>query len=202
MTDCYYWVQTYSGRKVRLDQPTPDMIDMDDIAHHLALINRFAGATREPYSVAEHSIRVSNYLIGQYPDNRQLALYGLLHDAHEAYLGDLISPARRHMASDCRIDAYIPLARSLDRAIFLAAGLPPVTSTRTLYQVAEADAVLLDTEARDLLMSDKWAYSVQPLDDIIRTPLSWRQAKTAWMSRYTNLTSLTLDTSGDVNDST
>lgn len=186
----YYWMLTYSGRKVRLDEPTPDMIDMDDIAHHLALINRFAGATREPYSVAEHSLHVCDYLIEMYPGDRQLALYGLLHDAHEAYLGELISPAKWQMRAEAGVDAYEMLARRLDRVIFQAAGLPPVMSPRIALAVADADAVMLATEARDLMSPhpDDWGLKAAPLKERIRDPLPGRMAGRLWARRYEGLT--------------
>lgn len=64
-----------------------------DIAHQLAIINRFHGATRRPYSVAEHSLLVSEIAErdGQ-PHIVQLA--ALMHDAHEIYTNDLASPAK------------------------------------------------------------------------------------------------------------
>lgn len=68
-------------------------VRIKDIAHHLALINRFTGATSRPYSVAEHSLLCAE--IGKRlnaPVSLQMAL--LMHDAHEAYTTDLSSPAK------------------------------------------------------------------------------------------------------------
>lgn len=72
---------TYSGVIVNPFNPCPDKILIDDIIHSLSLQCRFNGHCREFYSVAEHSVLVSKYC-----DD---ALWGLLHDASEAYLCDI-----------------------------------------------------------------------------------------------------------------
>ncbi len=82
------WIHTFTGRKVYpLNLQTKD-IDIRDIAHALALTNRFTGHTPMPYSVAQHSVYVSRHC-----DTKD-ALWGLLHDAPEAYLADLSRPAK------------------------------------------------------------------------------------------------------------
>jgi uncharacterized protein len=92
VTDCRYTtVETWSGRVVDLARPSADDIDLTDIAIHLARIPRFNGATRYCYSVAQHSILVS--ILCQ--SNRAAARWAILHDAHEAYLGDLTTPMKR-----------------------------------------------------------------------------------------------------------
>lgn len=76
-------IHTFSRQWVNpLDVLAGDL-RIEDIAHALALINRFVGHTREPISVAQHCIWVS-YLCG-----RVHALQGLIHDAPEAYVGDV-----------------------------------------------------------------------------------------------------------------
>lgn len=89
-----FWIQTYTGKKFDLENPTMDMICIEDIAHHLAIENRYGGATKFPYSVATHSLLVSTFA----PDG--LKLEALLHDAHEAYTKDLLTPMRRYL-EDC-----------------------------------------------------------------------------------------------------
>ena len=82
------WISTVSGKKMVLTDPDPKLIDIFDVAHHLANINRYVGATFYPYSVAQHSVLVS-YLMPE------LQMYGLLHDAPEYVLGDDSSPKKR-----------------------------------------------------------------------------------------------------------
>ena len=86
-------ILTRHGEYVNLLDPQPATIDVRDIACALANINRYTGHTTVPYSVAEHSIRVAELLKAEgYSVKSQLA--GLLHDATEAYLGDVSSPLK------------------------------------------------------------------------------------------------------------
>lgn len=77
------WMQTVSGKQVFLLAPSVDSIDIGDIAHHLSMQVRWVGAVREFYSVAQHSVHVAALVS---PEAR---LWALLHDASEAYLGDV-----------------------------------------------------------------------------------------------------------------
>src|SRR5687768_15659264 len=74
---------TISGRLIEYANPNPDNIVIEDIAWHLARVNRFNGATKYSYSVAAHSIMVSRRV------GPTLSLIGLMHDAPEAYCNDL-----------------------------------------------------------------------------------------------------------------
>lgn len=89
MEDLMNFVPTASGKAFNIVKPDPDTITIEDIAHHLSQINRFTGATKRPYSVAEHSLMVS-YIVS--PEN---AVQALLHDASEAYLNDVTTPVKR-----------------------------------------------------------------------------------------------------------
>lgn len=85
------WITTYTGKKFHLFDPQLDEICIEDIAHALSLICRFGGHLPEHYSVAQHSILVSQLV----PEN--LTLEGLLHDAEEAYIGDMVRPLKIEM---------------------------------------------------------------------------------------------------------
>jgi len=83
------YLSTRSGQRVQLLQPQPDSIDIGDIALGLSRQYRFNGHTTTPYTVAQHSVVVS-YLVPA-----EHALQALLHDAAEAYIGDLPSPVKK-----------------------------------------------------------------------------------------------------------
>jgi uncharacterized protein len=82
------WFPTYSGLKFYPLKLDPKKIKIEDIAHQLSLITRFGGATPTIDSVAQHSVLVSMYLERE-GFSRDISLWGLLHDAAEAYIGDM-----------------------------------------------------------------------------------------------------------------
>lgn len=103
-------VRVRSGAYVDLLGPKVDTINIHDIAHALSHICRFGGHTATFYSVAEHSIHVSNAL-WRSTGNVDLALAGLLHDAAEAYIGDMVRPLKRHD------DHYLEIETRFDTVI-------------------------------------------------------------------------------------
>lgn len=83
------FMTTISKKRINYENPTVEMFDINDIAHSLSNICRFGGHIRKHYSVAQHSVMVSNLV------PHHLALAALLHDASEAYLSDIVRPAKR-----------------------------------------------------------------------------------------------------------
>jgi len=86
---------TLSNRKIDLSDPYANRgnIVLSDIAFHLAFQNRFNGACGS-ISVADHSLRVFETIAFEYSKKPETLLWALLHDAHEAYIGDMIYPLR------------------------------------------------------------------------------------------------------------
>src|SRR5690349_19702773 len=85
------WMQTFTGRRFYPLDPKVEDIDPTDIAHALSLICRYGGHVTRFYSVAEHCVLLSHAVS---PEN---ALWALLHDATEAYVGDMVRPLKQHM---------------------------------------------------------------------------------------------------------
>lgn len=83
------WILTFSGERFYPFSPAPEEVKTKDIAHALANICRFNGHTRGFYSVAAHSVHVSRLVPPEF------ALEALLHDAAEAYVGDMVRPLKR-----------------------------------------------------------------------------------------------------------
>lgn len=92
------WMQTTSGRHVSLLEPTPDMIDLCDIATALERLVRFTGHgdLTPPWTIARHSITVARIVAGHGWDDQVIAT-ALLHDATEAYIGDLSRPLKQSL---------------------------------------------------------------------------------------------------------
>lgn len=168
-----HWIQTYSGKAFDLLDPQPDMVDFDDIAHALSLLCRFSGHTRRHYSVAQHSVMVASQL----PAKLQLA--GLLHDAHEAYIGDISTPMKRALFKCESYDLYT-IESNIQRAIHEAAGLPLTLTNHEQAQIKDADLRALMTERRDLMGPSPAPWGkyedIEPLDEPI-VPWEARGAK-------------------------
>lgn len=164
--------QTFTGRYFWPLDPRADEVCIEDIAHHLANLCRFGGATRAFYSVAEHCVRVSRAC------DPADALWGLLHDASEAYLVDVPHPIKAHLAG------YGALEAGVMRAVCARFGLPPDEPE----SVAQADAVLLHTEARDLMPRPltQCRRVAAPLPGRI-APWTPARAERAFLARFDNL---------------
>ena len=95
------WIMTYSGTPIAPLDPTPDDIKVVDIAHALAMTCRWAGHCHTFYSVAEHSVRVADLCVAlgekeglSKAELKDLEMLGLMHDATEAYVGDIPRPIK------------------------------------------------------------------------------------------------------------
>ena len=169
------WMQTYSGRQFWPLDPRPDEVCIEDIAHALSNMCRFAGHVREFYSVAEHCVRVS-WLA---PDHdRMIAIAALLHDATESYVVDVPRPLKRFLPGYREIEDRV--ARCIEVAFDLETGILDHPS------VKHWDEVLLATEARDLMGGEsagKWHLRAGPMDEIIE-PWSPQGARAAFLNRF------------------
>lgn len=137
------WIQTYSGRQFFPLAPKATDVDLRDIAHALAQQCRYTGHTLRFYSVAEHSVRVSRRvgeLTGNDPD---ACLWGLLHDASEAYLVDVPSPLKRLP----EFAFYREAEKRLTAVVAERFGL----TSEEPAAVRQADLELLSTERLQLL---------------------------------------------------
>lgn len=95
--DTFDWVGsivTASGKAVNIIDFTPEMVDVADISQSISLICRYNGHVPYFYSVAEHSVRVAFWL-RENGFSAEECLTGLLHDASEAYVGDMVRPLKR-----------------------------------------------------------------------------------------------------------
>lgn len=146
------WVLTHSGRAVDLIAPDPQSIHLEDIALSLSRRARWGGHTHTFYSVGEHSCRVA-YLVyalaigaGMLASHAKiLARAGLFHDGHEAIVGDTPTPVKVAFGRP----AVEAVASRLDVAIAAAFDFDPRLFDDPLVKLA--DAIMLATEARDLM---------------------------------------------------
>jgi hypothetical protein len=172
------WIQTASGRRFDLAAPEAAMVDFDtDVPDALARIARFTGHIGSgPYSVAQHSVHCCDVVLAETGDPLAAA-YALLHDAHEAYIGDWSTPLKQAISTverGCDVLQHFghveqTLKRLEDRvieAVHAAAGLPlPGHLHKTI--VKDIDYRMLHAERRQLLdtklrPSQAWWYDGTP----------------------------------------
>ena len=199
------WLQTASGRAFDLINPTADMVDFrHDVPDALARIARFNGhVPGGPYSVAQHCCIGADAILDETrrPD---LAAAFLLHDAHEAYIGDIPTPVARALACLARADnpgdfeAAQAVRRSIehlkmrvDRAIFEAAGLHwPLLGQEDLL-IKSMDLAMLEAERRQLLGPSPapWGLETEPprLRRGALTIWPWIRAADEWRARLIRL---------------
>jgi len=186
------FAKTASGRMVWPLDPRPEEIFIDDVAHHLAQQNRYAGGCRIPLSVAEHSVRVSwrieQIMRGRNESvtrTRAASLLGLMHDSAEAYLVDLPKPVKAD------IPQYYVIEAKHEAAIANRFNL----TTEFWPAVKVADDELLATEKRDLLPPWRDVETAPPSLDPTQPPLpekiepwDWIIARERFLFRFHTLT--------------
>lgn len=170
------WIQTFSGLKFDLLDPSAEMITIEDIAHHLSQENRFSGACRFPVSVAYHSINVCNNM----PEG--LELEGLFHDANKAYYKDLTLPLKRLIRSETLI--YDDLCLNFDMILEEKFNLELIKNHKIIKEV---DLRMAMTERQTLIdLSEKWSKEydeVKPFKiKIIRR--DWKKVKLEFLELF------------------
>jgi len=171
------WFQTYSGVEYYIEDAREDEIFIEDIAHALSQMCRFNGHCRTFHSVAAHSILVSQVC------NPENALWGLLHDASEAYTGDMVRPLKEGM------DKFKAVEQALMRVICKKFGLPPEMPTDVIL----ADNIVLATERRDIMSTSPRPWSIDYMEGVVPleeklTLLQPSEAKILFLERFCALT--------------
>jgi len=165
----------YGGALFDLLNPDPRAVDFGVIAEHLSKINRFRGATIAPYSVAQHSVIVADHL------PPEMRVYGLLHDAHEAYIGDVSAPTEAALVLLGMTAALDILRANIDAAIWQAAMVPP-PPPEIAARVHAVDRMACKSEARDLIpFADPADYGPWPMLNRTIKPLPWDRAHEAFL---------------------
>ena len=156
-------IWTHTGKKFHILNPAPEEICVEDIAHALSLLCRYTGHTCEHYSVAQHSILVSE-MVKNLNDQK----WALFHDASEAYLGDVSGPLK------CCLPQYMEIESAVMETISRKFGLC-LSMPKTVKAI---DKVIQEVEMASFLQQPrKW------------TLIGWypSDAKEAFLNRFHEL---------------
>lgn len=166
------WMQTFTGKQFFPLDPRPADVDIVDIAHALSMQCRYNGHVERFYSVAEHCVLVSQVVSPEH------ALWGLLHDATEAYVGDMVRPLKLHMPAYCEVE---------DRVMVAIAEKFSIDQTMP-QEVKNADSRLLLDERAALMgqPAGDWAIAGEPFGVQIQA-WSPHLARAKYLRRFNEL---------------
>lgn len=167
------WTHTSRGRALDLLDPKPGDVDLGEIGQSLAQQCRYNGCVRRFYSVAEHSVLISRWLFATFPEVPQLRIAGLLHDAAEAYTGDITYPMQVVLwasAPEAR-EAYKQVQARLDALICGPLDFSP--EWLHCPEVRNADLRILLDEREALLLGRPKPWDVEDMGPLGVTIEGW-----------------------------
>jgi hypothetical protein len=185
------WLQTISGKAFDLSNPDPAMVDFEaDVAPALAKLARFTGHTLGDigYSVAQHCVLGAESILAATGSERLAALF-LLHDAHEAYIGDIPTPLVQTLCEDDRrfkgrLDI---LKERLDSAIYDAADIAPPYAFEH-NAIKRHDTAMMNAERASLKLPAprSWGADIDavPAADMWISPWETADAREAWLDAF------------------
>jgi 5'-deoxynucleotidase YfbR-like HD superfamily hydrolase len=183
------FIQTYTGRRVDPLAVRPDDVHLLDIAHALAYSSRYNGHAKKFYSIAQHSVLVS-LLLERQEFTTDTQLWGLMHDAAEAYLGDVVTPLKAALgvSTSAGLEAFAELERQALDAIAEGLGLPAHFAERI---IKNADRELLACEAEVLIVGDltAWRLEFKP-GALVVDPWTAEESEQKFLARWLELRAL------------
>lgn len=174
------FITTYTGQSFYVTNPNPDDVQIEDIAHALSQFTRFTGHTRYKfYSVGEHSVLCSVVadFLGLSP---RLQLIALLHDASEAYCGDVNRPLKQELPQ------YKNAEDKIMNAIWRKYNLFP--TDEEYHTIKKIDNTLLVAEMKQLMYRDEVPdverYSEEEVQVFLQKELSMEYVKTTMIEMF------------------
>jgi len=170
-------IGTYTGKRIYFGNIKAEDISIIDIAHSLSHICRFTGHTKEFYSVAQHSVLVSDHQT-TLAEKRA----GLLHDATECYLNDLASPLKKYLSGCGYSELENEFHEVINEKYNINDGFTP--------NIKKVDLQALFTEKRDVLNKPNsdwgWGDEIMRFEETI-IPLQPKEARALFLKRFEEL---------------
>lgn len=168
-------ITTYSGQWFDILRPEEYEYSIEEIAHALSNLCRYTGHSNRFYSVAEHSVLVSRIV----PDH--LALTGLLHDAGEAYLGDVASPLKALLPEYKKIEENVEA--SISRYFGLEFPFPQEIKEADKRMYWQERQSIADNGIKDRL----WHQDLRATRKAEAVGMAPHMAKRMFLSRYNEI---------------
>ena len=171
-------MQTYSGKRFDWENISSEAVNIVDVAHALGMICRFTGSVLRFYSVAEHSIHVCDLA------PPELKLDALLHDAAEAYIGD-IARGLKDKLREVAPEGMGRFEHDVETAVASAFRLTWPPSKK----IKEIDNRLLATERKQLMAPVDWDWNPlpEPYPDLEIVGFGPAEATYWFLDRYRKL---------------
>jgi hypothetical protein len=146
---------------------------------------RFGGQVRVPYTVGQHSIYVWRALAEAFPYDYLLQMHGLMHDASEAYLSDIVRPLKH------QIPQYLEIEKQTQSTILNAFSITPLTPLGEKI-LKSADNAVLAAEHRDLYPHSVWNWTLPdpPVPFKITPTNDWKWLEETFIESYHHLKDL------------
>lgn len=149
------FIETHSGKRFFFQKPTADMVCIEDIAYALSNLCRFNGHCKRFYSVAEHSVIISQWLAMR-GASVETQMAGLMHDCAEAYIGDMPKPIKITMPN------FMEMEKRIEEVIFAKYDLPfPFPSI-----VKEADCRILKDERAQIMHPSEHTWMIDEAEPL------------------------------------
>lgn len=163
-------IETCTGKPYDFMHPDLRNIGIVDIAYPLSTTNRFGGHAKPFVSVAQHSVLVCDIVRAESDGNLELLQAALLHDAHEAFLGDVPRPMKPRLG-----DGYKDLARRADEAIAERFEI----SVESMHdpRIKEADITAMTNEGHLVMVNGPPEEEITPLPcGLFASPVDMEEA--------------------------
>ena len=170
-------MKTYTGRDVDPLNLRIEDVDILDIAHHTANVARFNGATRFHYSSAQHAVYVSRQF---QPSDWRYRLFGLLHDATDAYFPDVPTPIKHSPSFESFRQAETTALAIILTRFGLGTELPP--------EVKRADHAVMVSEGIELI-HHRYDFA-QPAHGLCICQMSPDSARDMFLAEFKSILSL------------
>ncbi len=173
-----FWMATRTGKKINPGNMDKEDVDIEDIAWSLSHLCRYNGHCDYFYSVAQHSVYVSKVVESLGGDPKK----GLIHDATECYLGDMVKPVKTRPD----MKGYVDLEDKVMNTIGKAFGFYTPIMTDI---VKKADNIVLFSEKDQIIkypMDWGWGNDIPRMKEKIK-PMYPKEAYDFFMNRYNKL---------------